>query len=194
MTSGIYQITIHGKRYVGSSKNVEKRIHNHLAWLEQGKHNNLYMQRMFDKYGEFEIQTCILKKCTRLLYWEQKFIDNLNSDDLNESRIAGKVEFTEDVRSKMSMSQNKFNQTARAKEVHSAASERMKENNIWLGKHHSEESKEKIGRPRRGKTLPDWWKTKIGKGLLGNHNKLGKPNTEKQKQAVAESNKKRKSK
>lgn len=52
---GIYQILnkYTGDWYIGSSKHVSTRIHQHFSLLRNGKHPNKKMQREFDKYNEF---------------------------------------------------------------------------------------------------------------------------------------------
>jgi len=54
MTSGIYAITntANGKRYVGSTKNFQRRWKTHLRALRLGSHWNIKLQRAFNKHGE----------------------------------------------------------------------------------------------------------------------------------------------
>lgn len=66
MTIGVYIITCetNGRYYIGSSTDVDKRIARHLWSLRKGTHHNVYMQRVFDKYGEDSFQFQILKEKT----------------------------------------------------------------------------------------------------------------------------------
>lgn len=104
MTSGIYKIiSPSGKFYIGSSKNIERRIKEHWYDCRKQQHKNQALQRAFNKYGPLPF--VILLECeeSELLYYEQKFIDDLKPA-YNRSKVAGKVEFTDAVRAKMSAS------------------------------------------------------------------------------------------
>jgi group I intron endonuclease len=77
-TCGIYCITINGGQYIGSSKNIEKRYTAHLRSLRNNKHHSIYLQRVFNKYGEKELSlkvVCIVKKEECLVEMEQFFLD-----------------------------------------------------------------------------------------------------------------------
>jgi group I intron endonuclease len=52
--SGIYCIenSINGKMYIGSSKNIKRRWHEHLSELRLGHHDNDYLQKSYNKYGK----------------------------------------------------------------------------------------------------------------------------------------------
>lgn len=50
---GIYRFEFpNGDFYLGSSVQLQKRKRQHLNYLKRGKHPNLLMQRVYDKYGE----------------------------------------------------------------------------------------------------------------------------------------------
>lgn len=51
---GVYVIKCvpNGRFYVGSSGNIRKRKRTHLKQLRNGKHHNVFLQRVYDKYGE----------------------------------------------------------------------------------------------------------------------------------------------
>lgn len=53
MVSGIYIITHTEsfRRYVGQSKNIPMRLKTHWRKLSQNKHDNIYLQRAYNKYG-----------------------------------------------------------------------------------------------------------------------------------------------
>ena len=68
MSVGIYRIVnlISGDFYIGSSKDIERRWSEHKRKLNIRKHQNVILQRAWDKYGEnnfsFEVvETCSLE-------------------------------------------------------------------------------------------------------------------------------------
>ena len=54
MNLGIYKITnkVNGKFYIGSSNNIKRRWKYHKSNLRSGTHDNIHMQRSYDKHGE----------------------------------------------------------------------------------------------------------------------------------------------
>lgn len=104
MISGIYRITdvVTGRFYIGSSKNIDKRLSEHKNLLKSKKHYNLKMQGTYNKRPDaliYEVEF----KCDEeyLLFFEQIYISGLKPA-FNNSRIAGRVEFTQEVRDKIS--------------------------------------------------------------------------------------------
>lgn len=60
---GIYKISIKNHIYIGQSKDINKRLKDHLRDLKQGKHGNSFLQNVYEKYRdktEFKIKTEIL--------------------------------------------------------------------------------------------------------------------------------------
>lgn len=76
---GIYQITCNPskKSYIGSSKNIERRIETHFYDLERGKHHSYKLQAEFDKYGRHAFSWCVLIECTtdQLFEMEKKYVE-----------------------------------------------------------------------------------------------------------------------
>lgn len=85
--SGIYLLIINGKNYIGSSKNINRRITEHKRLLRLGTHYNSTMQREFSLNSE--IKHYCIKECEEHLLFEeeQKFLD-LYKPELNESLLA----------------------------------------------------------------------------------------------------------
>lgn len=84
MSSGIYYIInkINNKKYIGSSKNIEKRFRRHLFELNTGTHHNIILQRSFDKHGVDNFDFLIIEETNDLFEREQAHIDNHNSIEL----------------------------------------------------------------------------------------------------------------
>lgn len=79
MKSGIYQIlnTVNGKKYIGSSKDVVKRLGGHKNTLKKGTHSNSHLQSAFKKYGLDNFVYSVLEVCDEqvLIEREQWHID-----------------------------------------------------------------------------------------------------------------------
>ena len=82
--TGIYQIAnkINGKRYIGSSVDINKRFIVHRSTLNNRIHHNPHMQNAWNKYGEESFDFVILFYCDTetLLLYEQKCLDELNPE------------------------------------------------------------------------------------------------------------------
>lgn len=82
--SGVYIITnsINGKRYIGSSNNIRKRLWKHRSLLRHDKHENPHLQNAWNKYGEDNFVYSILEECdvSILLEREQYYIDILKPE------------------------------------------------------------------------------------------------------------------
>lgn len=107
MTCGVYEIvnTVNGKRYVGSSKNIEKREKEHFNDLRRGKHHAIALQRAWDKYGEESFTFRIIEEClvSDLIDREQSQLDI--GFQYNSSPTAGNclgVKHTDETRAKVS--------------------------------------------------------------------------------------------
>jgi group I intron endonuclease len=87
MGCGIYRIlnTINNKTYVGSSVNINSRKYKHFWMLSRGVHDNEYLQKSFNKYGEDIFSFEVLEMCdeTKLIDRENFYIDKFKSNDLS---------------------------------------------------------------------------------------------------------------
>lgn len=94
---GIYEIycSKSGKRYIGSSKNIEKRWESHLRGLRSGKHHNYYLQKAYYRYGEDNFVFNILKIVDNekdLYMIEEQFIKKFKFNKLfNAMRKPGAI-------------------------------------------------------------------------------------------------------
>ena len=105
MKIGIYRIKnlINNKIYIGSTKNIKARWAKHKTLLKHNKHQNIHLQKSWNKYGESAFIFEIIEECEidNLLNREQFFIDSLDPE-YNQTKITGKVEMTPERRSKLS--------------------------------------------------------------------------------------------
>lgn len=82
--AGVYQIlnTETGKRYIGSSIDVERRLKEHRRNLKNNKHCNCHLQNAWNKYAEYlvfePLEYCEPDECLKL---EQKYIDYYDSSN-----------------------------------------------------------------------------------------------------------------
>jgi len=78
---GIYKIenVVDGKKYIGSSVNIEKRFIRHKCDLNRGKHHNIFLQRSYNLHGKNNFIFEIIEECTleELKILEQKYLDNI---------------------------------------------------------------------------------------------------------------------
>jgi hypothetical protein len=80
--SGIYELSINNKIYIGSSINLAKRLWVHLNSLKKNKHENTHLQRLVNKYGIDNLSYRVLRTYNDILYddllsKEKEFIDNI---------------------------------------------------------------------------------------------------------------------
>jgi group I intron endonuclease len=90
MKSGIYQIAIKCKIYIGSATNLYNRKHRHLHDLKNNKHCNKKLQNAFNKYGLLCFEFTVLENATpeKLIELEQIYIDT-KKPFFNICKIAG---------------------------------------------------------------------------------------------------------
>lgn len=134
-TQGIYKITntTNNKFYIGSSKQLNKRIIDHFSRLRNNTHKNKFLQRAFNKYGESSFKIEILEQFVgltqeELLTKEQHHIDLIENwresyNQTRSTRYFGKILPEESERR-----QNKIASVTG-------------ENNPFYGKTHSEKTK-----------------------------------------------------
>jgi group I intron endonuclease len=111
MASGIYRITVNGKRYIGSAADIRKRWFEHIYGLRLGNHANAKLQNSYNKYGEASLSLEVLFLCPetelRLLLEEALIHDGapeLNICKHTASPRLG-VPHTEETRRKLSLAQ-----------------------------------------------------------------------------------------
>ena len=82
--SSIYAILMNDRvLYVGQATKFVNRKHHHLTMLRKGKHANIHLQRLYDKYGEFRFELLErgidrAKASRRERYWIERLVPECN--------------------------------------------------------------------------------------------------------------------
>lgn len=175
---GIYKIVnlVNNKVYIGQSINLDGRFYDHKNYLNSGNHQNIYLQRAWDKYGEsnfvFEIiELCEENKLTeREQYWIDFYggVDSTNTYNLRDAGSGGRLsEITKQKISEKQKNIPKYSLRGRkaSDEVRKKLSEAHK------GHYVSEETRKKHSDAWKGKKNPSYGglsenqKNKISKKL-----------------------------
>lgn len=140
MKSGIYEIVNlkNGKKYIGQSIDLYRRKIVHFSTLRTGKHDNKYLQNVYNKYGEkiFEFKILLYCEPFELTRYEQFFVDRYERENLYNICLDC-VDSTKGV----FLSQETKNKISKAMSG---------KNNVWYGRHHSEETKKKMSKAQSG--------------------------------------------
>lgn len=157
MSSGIYKIQniINGKIYIGSSKNIHKRLQIHKRELIKNKHLNPKLQAAWNKHGECafvfkEIFACA--KCL-LLDMEQLYIDccfgdncyNINPCAVLPPRNPGGRVYSDEARRNLSNARKRDGIKPPSRKGTIPWNKGKSCGPSWnKGKHHSESHKQKL--------------------------------------------------
>jgi group I intron endonuclease len=165
MRTGIYQIRnlTNGKSYIGSAagKGFCNRWGTHLKQLKDGRHNNTYLQRAWNKYGADVFVFEILEECEPMqcIEREQYYLDTLlfaSHDDQRFKRLGYNI---------------------------------LRIAGSTLGYKHSEKTKAKMRRASLGQNLgkrhTQECKDKISHALQGNQNAKGAVRSEQERQRIS---------
>ena len=173
MTQGIYEIVNweDGKAstYIGSSVNIEHRWVKHRSQLRRGVHNNIYLQRAWNKYGGDAFVFSVLEEVETdmLLIMEQEYLDdyfdrghcyNIAIDAIAPMRG---YKHTRETKRKMS-------EVHKGKKLPPFTEEhKRKLSEAAKGRKHTEETKRKMSETRKGCVPTEETRRKISKALKG---------------------------
>jgi hypothetical protein len=185
MKCGIYEIInkINGKKYIGSSSNLNYRKNSHFRDLKNNKHHCKYLQNSYNKYGNenftfniieiinYNEDKIILKD--NLLTKEQFYIDKFKNDKIlyNECLIAGSClgrKLTKEHKRKLSESKKSIRNPQYGRKYTDEEKDVLRQYSLNMSK----ESREKI--------------SKAGKG---NNYRLGKKQSKESRKKISDSNK-----
>lgn len=180
---GIYCIEnlIDSKKYVGLSVNIIHRFYEHRSDLNANKHFNKHLQNAWNVYGKENFKFYVLEECAQdVLSEREKYyikLFNLNDPDFGYNTNSGGKSTTEEIRALLSNSAKKNIWTDERK---ASLREKMSGgNNPFYGKHHTDESIQKIidnrsdmsgeNNPMYGKCHTEESKRKMGEKNKGRH-------------------------
>ncbi|MDD5015473.1 MAG: NUMOD3 domain-containing DNA-binding protein [Atribacterota bacterium] len=159
---GVYLITnlINGKKYIGSSKHVVKRLYEHKRTLCNKKHKNLHLQSAWNKHGESHFKFELLEICNIkiLLLREDFWITYYNTKNREYGyNIDGATKYGSVKRNRSEETKKRLSEAGKLDWIKRKLS----------GYKLSEETKLKIGRAFKGRKISKNVRQKIRESLLG---------------------------
>ena len=154
-TPGVYAITntINGKIYIGSAVNLDRRCKQHKNALLKHIHHNSHLQAAWDKYGEDAFTFTVVTECSRELCGtiEQITITLYNSVNTGYNIQSNVTLNPDDICKARALSTTP--RPPCSEETKEKISQANKGNQVWVGKHHTAETKAKIGATNKEKQL-----------------------------------------
>lgn len=188
MSSGIYMIynTVNSKFYIGSAVNFKNRWSLHLYHFTRKSHQNRYLQNAWNKYGDWFLEFYIIEYCDREKLEEReqwwldltKCYDRLIGYNLYKTSFSPKgMKFSKETIEKRASKLRgikrdpilmanlaEFNRgKPKSEETKRKIGLAGKGRQTWLGKTHTQESKNKISKAKFGKKHTEEHKMKIRK-------------------------------
>lgn len=163
MARGIYKIIniVSNSFYIGSAVNLQRRKARHFSELRKGKHNNRHLQRAWDKYGEQAFVFVVLEE-------PPEHVDLLECENVWLRQHVGQencynigVDATAPMRG---VSGDQSPTWGRKRTPEELAAQN------WLGRTHTDSTKEKIAAHLRGKPKSAEVRAKISAKLSGEGN------------------------
>ena len=186
MNCGIYKImNTNGKVYIGSSIHINKRWSEHLRQLRGKYHENKYLQRSWNKYGDsFVFEVLLYCGKENLVFYEQRAIDEYKSLDGDYGYNICVVKRTDLTGSNYDEMCQRISESRKGKY--------KGKNSFWYDRKHTKETKRKMSENQKGenntfydKTHSEEIRNKISESLKGkNHPMYGKSPSEETKQKM----------
>ena len=180
MQSGVYKIVniIDGKQYIGSSIDIASRLTRHRGNLNTNKHENLKLQRAWNKHNKDSFVFEVLLYCDpeNCLWYEQMFLDYFQPEyNIALDAKAPMLGRTHSVASRYKMSQSRRGtQTG----VDNPMYGKTGDQHPYFGRRHSDESKQKMRASHLGKKLTQSTKNKMSQSRRGELHPNAKLTTE----------------
>lgn len=173
-TCGIYCIknTANNKLYIGQSICIEDRWYKHRYTLRRGVHDNILLQKDWDKYGNDYFELVVIEKCNKdqldekEKYYIKKYnsLDNANGYNMTFGGKNSGIKFTDLASKRLSNSIKKsYNEDLINQRKQSALNQWanpeikkkiMGKNNGMYGRTHTKEAREKISNAHKGQPSP----------------------------------------
>lgn len=159
---GVYEIKniINGKRYIGSTKDIDKRFKQHKVNLNNGSHLCLPLQRSWNKYGSdnFEFNTlvtCETEEDSRVI--EQEYLDkefdelyNLSKTSAGGDNISYHPNRSEIVKKIRNGVVQRYANMSKEEKIEKHG--KFGSTNGMFGRHHTEETIKKLSDINKGNT------------------------------------------
>lgn len=176
MNSGIYIIIndVDNKFYLGSSKNLNKRMNTHFLNLKKNKHHSLYLQNAYNKYGKEKFRFIIIE------YVEE---DNLTDvENFYLQLYKPEYNIAKDAKSPM---KNRKHKAETIEKFKSREFPKGKDCHLY-GKKWSKDLRKKILKARKGYKHSEETKTKM-KNTANRINAISRIDREKSKKPIVDS-------
>lgn len=179
------------KIYIGSTRNLFKRIPKHKYMLNKNRHDNAHLQASYNKYGKGVFKYYVVKECSidNLVKVEQKYMDlfeccdrqvgyNIMPDAINRTHSKETIEL---IKRKRKLQPPTMLGKKHSKKTKRQISESKIGGTSWnKGKKMSKEHCQKLSDAHKGQVITEEMKKKISETLKGRpaHNKGTKDSEE----------------
>lgn len=149
-----------GDYYIGSSSDIENRKKRHISHLNNNKHCNIYLQRLFNKYGIDKLKFIIIEEINNieeLRSLEQLYIDTLKPKiNINKNSTGGDMienhPYKEEIRKKQIEGTREIANSKQMKKIRSENAKKLYPSRPMYNKKHSQSTKENM-RKLRGESI-----------------------------------------